>query len=485
MTRRAEVAAFAVALALLIATHFPFLGLPFYWDELGQFVPASLDLFRHGWWIPRSTLPNSHPPGVMAYLATVWSLFGYSIPATRVAMLVIAAAGVVATWRLARILTGSEGGAWLASVFLLASPWFWSQAMMAQLDMPAMVFTAAALVAFLDGRPAAAAILSVALVLIKETALAVPAVLFLWLVAEGRRRQALWFSLPGLALAVWFAILYHRTGHLLGNSEFAVYNISYSLHPIRLGASIVRRAYQLLVASGHWVATAAFLGGWFSGRPFRSRAWAVAGTVALAQTAAVTVFGGAALERYLLPVLPVLYSAAALAMFRLRLPWRVLAPAVMAGCLAASLFVNPPYPFPFENNLAWTDFVRLEQSAARKLEADYPKDTILTVWPLTDALRRPEFGFVSHEMKVAELHGFEEARLNAAGPAEVTVLYCRMWDPPFSVLRLPGVTGFLARFYDFAPPLSGKDLEERYGLVPVAGDKRRGQWIELFARASK
>src|SRR5512135_3630240 len=91
-------AAFPAALLLLLATHFPFLALPFYWDELGQFVPASLDLFQHGWWIPRSTLPNSHPPGVMAYLAGVWGLVGYSIPVTRVAMLCLAAVGVVAVW---------------------------------------------------------------------------------------------------------------------------------------------------------------------------------------------------------------------------------------------------------------------------------------------------------------------------------------------------------------------------------------------------
>ncbi len=45
----------------------------------GQFVPASLDLFRAGAWIPVSTVPNVHPPGVMAYLALFWKIFGYSI----------------------------------------------------------------------------------------------------------------------------------------------------------------------------------------------------------------------------------------------------------------------------------------------------------------------------------------------------------------------------------------------------------------------
>ena len=72
----------------------------------------------------------------MAYLAGVWSLFGYSIVVTRVAMLAVGALGVVATWRLAAVLLDDAPAAWLAPGFLLASPWFWSQSMMAQLDMP-------------------------------------------------------------------------------------------------------------------------------------------------------------------------------------------------------------------------------------------------------------------------------------------------------------------------------------------------------------
>jgi len=56
----------------VLLSHATFLKLPFFWDELGQFVPAALDIFRTGAWIPYSTVPNVHPPGVMAYLAVVW-----------------------------------------------------------------------------------------------------------------------------------------------------------------------------------------------------------------------------------------------------------------------------------------------------------------------------------------------------------------------------------------------------------------------------
>src|SRR5579884_4490333 len=82
---------YLLAAFFLFLSHQALLQVPFYWDEAGQFIPASLDLYRTGAWIPHSTLPNVHPPAVMAYLAGFWHIFGYSVAGTRLAMLLIAA----------------------------------------------------------------------------------------------------------------------------------------------------------------------------------------------------------------------------------------------------------------------------------------------------------------------------------------------------------------------------------------------------------
>src|SRR5437773_12562356 len=79
--------------AAIYISHAPFLTLPFYWDEVGQFVPAALDLFHSVSLIPHSVTPNGHPPGVMGYLAAVWAIAGFSIVSTRAAMLFLAAIG--------------------------------------------------------------------------------------------------------------------------------------------------------------------------------------------------------------------------------------------------------------------------------------------------------------------------------------------------------------------------------------------------------
>src|SRR5260370_38613432 len=93
---------FFVSFALVIfLTHAVYFDLPYFWDELGQFVPAALDIYHDGAWVPHSTVPYAHPPGVMAYLAGIWRIAGSAIPATRIAMLLLASLAALCTFLLA------------------------------------------------------------------------------------------------------------------------------------------------------------------------------------------------------------------------------------------------------------------------------------------------------------------------------------------------------------------------------------------------
>ena len=253
----------AGAFALLLAMHAPYLTLPYYWDELGQFVPQALDLYHEGRWIPVHTLPNVHPPGLEALLTAVWTIAGGpSIPVSRVLMLAIAAFGVLGSFLLAIRLSRKSPGApaFVALALLLVSPLFYAQSMMVQLDMPAMVFTVWALLCFLDGRMRASALMSLVAVLMKETAVVLPVVLGAWLVIRERKpREAALFLIPCVALALWIAVLWRATGHPFGDPAFSQYNTWYSLHPVRLGVALLRRIFYLFFAEFRWIGTLAQL----------------------------------------------------------------------------------------------------------------------------------------------------------------------------------------------------------------------------------
>ena len=96
---------------------------------------------------------------------------------------------------------------------LLLDPLFYMQSMMAQLDMPAMLFTVLALLLFLDDRHVAAALASTALVLAKETGALLPLILAgVLLFDRPRAKYAAYYLAPFAALGrlVLRPLAHHR-----------------------------------------------------------------------------------------------------------------------------------------------------------------------------------------------------------------------------------------------------------------------------------
>jgi hypothetical protein len=168
--------------------------------------------------------------------------------------------------------------------------------------------------------------------------------------------------------------------------------------------------------------------------------------------------------------------------------WRYAGVAALAAGLVAGLFLNPPFPFPYENNLALADFVHLHRTAAQYLEKSYPGETVYTAWPLTQALRNPAFGYVNHTMSAAETSDLRVSTLDALKPEapaksiDVLVLYSRTWEPSWGVLKWPALREFLSRFYEYEREMTPAEVRQHFGLVPVRRWTQGGQWIEIFAR---
>jgi hypothetical protein len=479
---------YALFFAALVALHVQVLRLPYFWDELGQFIPASLDIVQLGAWVPKTTLPNVHPPGVMAYLAAVWSVVGYSVLATRIAMLALAALGALGTFLVAIELSRSLKGApaAIAPLLLLCSPLFWAQSFLAQLDMPAMALTMFAVWLFLRGRIVASAVCCTLLVLCKESSLAVPLVFGCWvLIYERRVKPALLFFIPAAAVALWLVVLHGATGHWLGNAEFTHYNIWFQLHPVRLPVTIARRLFYLFVDNWQLVGTIAIVYAWRNSTVFLTKPWALVACVVTVQTLVVSVLGGAALERYLMPVIPFFYIAVGTALTVIYGSMRVAIPAVMCAGLLSAIVINSPLAYPYENNGAVVAFVHLQQRAAEYCERELKGKTIASAWPFPDALRRPEFGYVQHPLKVRGLDNFDPETVSAvAGQVDVLVVYSRTWEPKWGVLRYPWIREFLTAYYFYKPQITPEQIE-KLGLAPVARWDEGGQWIEVYVRGRK
>ena len=483
--RRPTYAIFFFLFALLLfLTHLPLINLPYFWDEATQYIPSTLDLYHDGSWIPHSVGPIIHPPAVMAYVAVFWKIAGCHPAVTRSAMLLLAALGVLAAFLLAIELSREARGrpALLVAALLCASPVFFSQALLVQLDMPALVFTTLALLLFLQNKVRASAAVCVILALSKETGIVVPLVFAGWLGYERRWREAAWFAAPVLALAGWLGVLKSGTGSWMGSAGFAEYNLFYPLHPVRLLVALLRRLYYLFVANFHWVGTVAIFYAWRRSSLFFSRSWRIAWLLAAAHIMAVTVLGGAVLERYLLPVLPIVYTAMAAGILLFPLvPQRICAAVLLCGVAVAN-YINPPYPFPYENNLAFADFLKLQMDATEYVERWYPSAEITTASPTVFELTRPELGFVKRRLAVQWIANFSPAVLDTVDWSKVQVLlaFSRSWDPPFSFMHSPLVLQFWHRFYGSMSNARLSDVRSRVPFPIEQHIERRGQWVDIY-----
>jgi hypothetical protein len=452
--------------AVLFLIHTPFLKLPYFWDELGLATSAQ-------------------PPGVTALLAAARSIAGHAIPVTRVAMLLAASAGLLAVFLLAIRLSENLRGApaFVVVMLMVVSPIFYAQSMLALADLPAMLFTCLALLLFLQDRPVASAAACTLLALVKETGLVVPIVLGGWLVIEKRSRDAVYFLAPFCAFGIWILAVKATGGRILGNYPFTRFNALYLLHPVRFPLALLQRLYSLFLADFRWIGALAIAAAWRANGIFRTRDWRISTSLVGAHVLLFSLYGGAVLERSLLPVLPIVYMAMVAAFSTISRTWRLAGQLGLALGLMACNFWYPPYPAPLENDTSFTDFVSLQKIAAEFLEFNYTGRRIVTAWPLGSALSSPGFGYVQHGLEVRQIPDFSAPTLRAVDWPQVDalVLYSRRREPTWNLLNLGIARSVAERWFDYRPDVTALPPGMATGLEHVGHWTLRGQWVDVYA----
>ena len=497
---------FPVIFAALYASHFTLLRLPYYWDEAGYYIPAAWDFFRTGSLIPITTLTNAHPPLPSIYLALWWKLSGFFPEVTREAVLMVAALALLAVWRLAQRLVDAPQVAFWTVVLTGIYPIWFAQSSLAHADIFAAACTLWGLVYALpeDNRQTwAAALWFAAASLCKETAIVVPLTLAAASLYEALRspargrlwREAAWLVGSLLPLVGWYAWHKHKTGFLFGNPEFLRYNAQANLDPLRISAALGHRLLHLTAHMNLFVPVLLALAAlWLPPRKDLSSGEerAAIGPVALrrifllliANAVSFSILGGALLTRYLLPMYPLVLLLAVCAMYR-RVPfWQGMA-AFSALAFALGLFVNPPYGFAPEDNLAYAHLVRLQQAGIAELNTRYKGATVLSAWPMTDELTRPELGYLKQPYEVYPLEDFSAAQIDRAaeepGKYSAALVFSTKYDPQSPLFTLgPKSKAMDERFFGLHQDLLPAEIARRLNGTLVWEKYDQGQWVALI-----
>jgi hypothetical protein len=506
---------FALIFAAILLLHARLLRLPYFWDEAGYFVPAARDLLLSGSLIPKTTLSNAHPPLVMLWLALWWKLCGYAPTMTRTAMLALAAFGLLGVYRLAERVAGRQVA--LASLVLTALyPVIFVQSSLAQLDIAAFAFTAWAVFFYVTTRRAASIGFFALATLCKETAFIAPLALGCWellchtstpasakaalagdpdsYISSWARRWCLFSGGVGAAFAqllaavpltAWYGFHVWRTGRLFG-SEFLLYNVSGTVSAARIPLALLERLWHAAGYMNLYMLTAAALLAWRlpslaprqtqksspvatpaggvpapgEGEPRSAvdpRVQAVFLLLIAAYVLMLSLLGGAALARYMIPVIPLVIVLAVAEIRRAFSFWRAWCAVCAAGFIVA-LLVAPPWRIAPEDNLTYVKYVRLHQQAAAYLEQHYARDRILTAWPASDELNRPFLGYVSSPLSVVRIDDFSgTSLLNAARQRQafdVAFVFSTKYDPVNPLNRLDWWNRVQVRYFDYHRDLS-------------------------------
>ena len=507
---------FPVVFSALYASHFSLLRLPYYWDEAGYYIPAAWDFFRTGSLIPITTLTNAHPPLPSIYLAFWWKLSGFSPEVTRTAVLLVAALGLLAVWRLAMRQVGVGLVAfWTVALTALYPIWF-AQSTLAHADIFAAACTLWALVYALPGnrrewfpKSWVAALWFAAAALCKETAIVIPITLAGVNLVEGLRahapargrlvREAAWFLTSALPLACWYGWHRFKTGFFFGNPEFLRYNAEANLDPLRMLAALGHRLLHLTAHMNLFVPVlmtiAALL---LAPRPdtdgrerpnIAKPALLRIFLLLLVNALLFSVLGGALLTRYLLPMYPLVLLVAVTTFYRRVRFWQGLA-VLSAAAFVLGLFISPPYGFAPEDNLAYAHVVRLHQAGIEQLNKRYPASTVLTAWPMTDELTRPELGYLDQTddrqpYDVYRLEDFSAGQIDRAAqePEKYSsaLVFSTKYDPQSPLFTLgPRSKALDERYFGLHHDLPPEAIAVQLHGALVWKQEDQGQWIALI-----
>jgi 4-amino-4-deoxy-L-arabinose transferase-like glycosyltransferase len=492
--------------------HYRLLRLPYFWDEAGYYIPAAWDFFRLGTLIPQTTVTNAHPPLPSILLAGWWHLSGYVISGTRTLVCMVAAAALLGVFKLAKDLTTTPVAA--VTVILTAIyPIWYAQSTLAHADIFAAAFTLWGLAFYFEHdqlnseptrNPLLAGLMFSLSALSKETAVVTPAALALWeaiLLIKNRDRSSerkshlKWIVVlfaPILPLAAWYAYHYHRTGFVFGNPEFLRYNATANLDAYRIALCLWHRLLHLTTHMNMFVpvvcAIAAALipvAATNTRLPISRPALGAIGVVLLANWIAFSVLGGALLTRYLLPMYPLILLVC-VNTWRRRIPqgWPLIA-LLSAAAFLAGIWINPPYAFAPEDNLTYRDMIVLHQHAVRFIDQNYPQGTVLTAWPATSELNRPELGYTNHPVKTVALQNFaiDQIQKAAADPGsyDVALIFSTKWQPPANQVNLARNNESAdTKYFDFHRDLGPGEVAALLHGDVVWQAHRNGEWAAVI-----
>jgi len=394
-----------IAFLVIFACKVSILNLPYHWDEMGAYIKPAHFLVQNGLWkaIPGFHDPYTffgHPPGLFITLASLHTFFGEKIWISHLLAIVCSFGGIYYTYLLANYLCNRLTGL-LASLLLFFTPIYFAQSGLVHGDLFITTIGVMSVYYALKNNYSAYLICGIFLVLLKESAAAIIFSLLLYLYFEGRKQPAIKmklfrYAVPLIVLGIFFIFQKFVTGMFLPNPYFNTH------------AFLVPSANSLkwvFYHQGRIILTLLILSMFFFNITiFWKKEFVIFLLIVLffVGTYSFVFF----LPRYILPILPYFFILGAYSIVLLFKNTKV---QLLIVAMIITIFISQFHGTgsgcsSFETDMQYVDIVTTHKAAIAYVEETYPQKTVLALWPLSEAMKEPSFGYVDKPIKIASLH---------------------------------------------------------------------------------
>jgi hypothetical protein len=412
---------------LVLSLKSPILNTPHFWDSLNRVHNAqgiesqSLNPFlEEGEDILKA---QGRPPFFLELLALTWTVFGNSLFISHLVVVFFSFLGVFFSYLLGRLLFDPKIGL-LSAIFLFFSPLYYAQSGILNFAVPLTAFSVMTIYFALKENRTAYFITACCLVLTKETGMLILITIVVVIIIRCLQDKetilkAFFYASPILVYLLWLIACKIHYGWFLFPSHTDILNVSSISLLIK---TTLNRITQLCIKNYHWLMTFIII--------ISSRKWLknlsqeIDKVVILLGGIAVYVaffsFYSVELERYLLPIYPLLFLLFSRSIDLLtKGNWRLQGISLL---IVASLFISnwggnrSVFGYKLETNLEYLDFIQVHQKASHYIESNFPDKHVLTDWPQTMELRHPFEGYVSKPIQTSSI--FEDYDLS-----EIDLIY--------------------------------------------------------------
>lgn len=407
-----DIAIFFLFFIVIFIAKFNTLNTPYYWDEMGWTSAAywlsDVNLLRS---VPGFHDPTTfwgHPPALHVSLAALFKLFGESIWLSHLLILCFSFLGVYFTYLLGSFFYGRKAGIFSA-LFLFFTAIYFAQSGMFLGDIPVTALGVMSIYFALRKKYIPYLVCAVYMILIKETAIAVVFSLLVYMFLTKRPitkymlKEVLKYSIPMFVITAFFISQKITTGKFC-----CIYPFKFELFELEPG--LVFRQSVLITEwlffyQYRYIFTLLIFLNLIIYKTSRSRK-------ELLLFFPMFIFSCYSfsflyfLPRYLLPAFPYFYIIGAWSLVEL-IKSKRLQTAVGAIIIALQIYsLSGTISYGnYEWNMKYLDVVKMHETMCEYIEKEFPYARVLTVFPHTQELSRPDLGYVNRPLMVYQFKG--------------------------------------------------------------------------------